>query len=147
MTLDGDRRLSGCPQADPAADTKSRRPYTPRDLSATRSSFGPQYLLESDMARVEPVACLEAVGIRTPEVGGELNSVAAYFSGNLNSGFQQLCAYSPGTEFGVHVHGFDLAAQSSEPLEVPEDHQLTHADHGTGHLCHQEVIAGRSLNL
>src|ERR1019366_10278782 len=106
------------------------------------SSFGPQYSLESHVARVETVACVEAVGIGTPEVGRELDPVAACLTGNLNSGCQQLCTYSLGAEFGVHVHGFDLAAEPSEPLEVTEDHQLTHADNVTGHFCHQEVTTG-----
>lgn len=64
---------------------------------------------------------------------------------SVDSGCQQLGTDPLGTELGVYVHGFDLAAQSFELLKVPEDHQLTHSDRFTGHFCYQLVITGDSL--
>jgi hypothetical protein len=89
------------------------------------------------------VALVEPVGVRPPDVGGELDPVTTGLLGCVDSSVQELPTDASSAEVWIDVHGFHLRAEAASPLEVTEHHELAHSDDLAVGLSDEESVAGR----
>jgi hypothetical protein len=107
-----------------------------------RSCFGSlESHFETDMGRLEPEPPVEAVGVGTRRVGGQLYPVATQRAGPGDGLAQQGAAHPGSPVIGVHMDRLDFSTESAVRLQEAEDDELADPDDVTTESRHQHDAA------
>jgi hypothetical protein len=93
------------------------------------------------------VTLIEAVGVGSLKIGGELHPITACPFGDIDRRLQKLLADAPSSEVWMNVHRLHLRTQAPAPLEVTKHDELAHSDDLAVELSDQNIASARSLDL
>jgi hypothetical protein len=90
---------------------------------------------------------VEAVGVGSLKIGGELDSIATGTPGDIDGGIEELRTNAPAAEVRIDVHGFNLRAETAPSLEVSEHHELAHPDDFAIQLGDEHITTTGCLDI